>query len=365
MIGRALEIGKKVLSKNGLPAHIVLFVTNKCNMECDHCFLVESGELNNIKRDQILSLENVRKLANSNPKLLALSITGGEPFLRKDLSEIIQEFVRSGYLKSINMVTNGYQTYRIVSCLEKILKENPGINIFLSISLDGDNKTHNKIRKNNIAYSNAINTIKKLTKISKKNKKLSVGVNSTYIGSNYHSILELYKELKNIDLNYVSLNLVRGTTWQSRPKGIDLKQYEYLCGLKDELINSKSKQSSLMNSIMISKGKLMTKIIAETFHKDQSISNCFAGSLFGVIKDNGDVFACEQLSTSLGNLSDVDYDLSKIWFSQKAQKQRCSINNHECHCTYECVSSCNIFFNPKYYPFLFKEMASSVLNYKP
>ena len=115
-----------------------------------------------------------------------------------------------------------------------------------------------------------------------------------------------------------------------------------------------------MNSLMISKGKLMTDIIAETVEKDHSVNDCYAGSLFGVIKDNGDVFPCEQLDIPIGNLSEVDYDLSKIWFSKKAKMQRRSINNHECHCTYECVSSCNIFFNAKYYPFLFKKMASSV-----
>ena len=166
-----------------------------------------------------------------------------------------------------------------------------------------------------------------------------------------------------MDLNYVSLNLVRGVTWESRPKEIDTNKYKYLCNLKDELINLKNKKSSLMNSLMISKGKLMTEIIAETVEKDHSINNCFAGSLFGVIKDNGDVFACEQLENPLGNLLEVNFDLSKIWFSEKAKRQRNSINNHECHCTYECVASCNIFFNPKYYPFLLKEIASSVSNF--
>ena len=106
---------------------------------------------------------------------------------------------------------------------------------------------------------------------------------------------------------------------------------------------------------MTSKGRLMSKMISDTVKQSRSVNNCFAGSLFGVIKDNGDVFACEQLSTPLGNLSEVDYDLSKIWFSDTAEEQRRSIRNHECFCTYECVSSCNIFFNPKYYPALLME----------
>lgn len=360
MINRTLEIGKKVISKNGLPAHIVLFITNRCNMECNHCFLVESGELNDLSREQILSLKNIEKLVASNPRLLALSITGGEPFLRKDLSDIIKIFTSSGYLRSINIVSNGYQTIKIVNGIKKILNENKMIDIFLSISLDGDSETHNKIRKQKNAYSNALKTIKELSEISKNNNRLSIGINSTYIGSNYASICLLYEELINVEVNYVSLNLVRGVSWHSRPSGININEYKHLCTLKEKLVKSKEKTSSFMNTLMTSKGKLMTKIIADTVQKDRSVNNCYAGSLFGVIKDNGDVFACEQLAKPIGNLSKVDYDLSKIWFSDEAKKQKSSIRNHECHCTYECVSSCNIFFNPKYYPFLLKEIASVI-----
>ena len=146
MISKTLEIGKKILFKKGLPCHVVLFITNRCNMECDHCFLVESGELNDNKRDQVLSIKNIEKLAKSIPNLLALSITGGEPFLRNDLSKVIKVFTSSGYLKSINLVSNGFQTKQILMGVEKILAENKSIDIFLSISIDGDTEIHNKIR---------------------------------------------------------------------------------------------------------------------------------------------------------------------------------------------------------------------------
>ena len=67
------------------------------------------------------------------------------------------------------------------------------------------------------------------------------------------------------------------------------------------------------------------------------------------------MYLLEQLEKPLGNLTKVDFDLKKIWFSETAKKQRISINNHECHCTYECVSSCNIFFNPRHYASLLIE----------
>ena len=105
---------------------------------------MEGGELNDISRQQVLTLDNI-KIANSNPKILALSLTGGEPFLRNDLPQIIQAFTRSGYLKGISLVSNGYLT-KDFDC-KKNFKRNGHRYIFIDF-IDGENETHNKIRKN-------------------------------------------------------------------------------------------------------------------------------------------------------------------------------------------------------------------------
>ncbi len=352
MIHRTTELGKRVLKKSGLPVHLVLFVTNKCDMRCQHCFLVENGELNDKSR-HVMELKDIKNIALSVPKLLALSITGGEPFLRKDLPLIIQAFTDSGYLKTISIISNGHQTDRIIDTTRRILRENQP-EVFLSVSLDGDRDTHNTIRNKHGSYSNAMNTLIGLTKLRKRNPHLSIGVNSTYTGSNYQEIQSLYQELESVNLDYASLNLIRGPTWDSKPSTIDINEYIHLSSLKENLIQPKRKTSSLINSLINSKNRLMTRMVSETVKKNRPMSACYAGSLFGVVKDNGDVFACEQLSTPLGNLEAVDYDLSKIWFSNTASRERRSIANRECHCTYECVSSCNILFNPSNYPALLR-----------
>ena len=129
-------------------------------------------------------------------------------------------------------------------------------------------------------------------------------------------------------------------TWESRPEGIDLDEYNHILSKTHS-----SKEGRILILILANDLKRSLNVKNDFGHSKQSrsVNNCYAGSLFGVIKDNGDVFACEQLSAPLGNLSEVDYDLSKIWFSDTAEEQRRSIRNHKCFCTYECVSSCNIF----------------------
>ena len=66
------------------------------------------------------------------------NITGGEPFIREDLSDIVKEL----YKKSDRIVisTNGFFTDRII----KLCEEFP--NVGIRISIEGLEETNNKIR---------------------------------------------------------------------------------------------------------------------------------------------------------------------------------------------------------------------------
>ncbi len=77
------NFGKGFLNKS-LPSYLILFVNNICQLRCDMCFYWDSMQ---VKTTQ-LTLEEIEKLAKSLPNLLQLTLTGGEPSLRKDLPEI-------------------------------------------------------------------------------------------------------------------------------------------------------------------------------------------------------------------------------------------------------------------------------------
>ena len=84
-LGRDLSIASRILRKDGLPVSLIFFVTSKSNLLCKHCFYWE--ELNLPKNE--LSLEEIEKVARSLPNLLTVSLTGGEPYLRPDLPQIV------------------------------------------------------------------------------------------------------------------------------------------------------------------------------------------------------------------------------------------------------------------------------------
>ena len=104
--------------------------------------------------DEILSV--CRKIADKyGAKNIKVAITGGEPFVRKDLFHLIARITEMGFRASV--VTNGY------------LMREEHINLLfasgirsLSISLDGLRENHNWLRGKPDSFQKAVNALKLL-----------------------------------------------------------------------------------------------------------------------------------------------------------------------------------------------------------
>ena len=96
-----------------------VIVTYRCNARCSMCNRYKAPSM----PEEEISLETIKKL----PKMYFTNITGGEPFIRTDLKEIVREL----YKKSDRIVisTNGFFTDRIVD----LAQEFPQIGIRISI----------------------------------------------------------------------------------------------------------------------------------------------------------------------------------------------------------------------------------------
>lgn len=355
--GDTMRLAGRVVRKAGGPLHLVFFVTNRCDFECEHCFLIPMGELNNKSRE-LLSLAEIERVAASLPGLSALSLTGGEPFLRKDYVEIVKHFEQNTRLKTLSTITNGISTERILPAVEQVLADT-GLSFFLSISVDGSEQTHNEIRRKENAFARTLDTIRELKQLRERFPQFSLGVNSTYVGKNYEDLLELYDVLEDVQPHYVTLNLLRGVDWQDRPEGLSMEHYRQLNARKHRLMQNGKVRRTLLQRLTRAKDAIMTEMLARTYDEERSLYPCYGGQLLGVLKDNGDVFPCEQLTQPMGNVRDFEGDFLQVWTSPAAKTERQFIVDRKCHCTYECAMSSNILFNPWFYPRLLREMMRS------
>ena len=93
--------------KQGLVKQIVLEVTSACNLDCVYCYNVWKSPRCNYPRGQLPlgDLLNILDRLIDELALESIAISGGEPFLRQDLSQIIA-FLWSRYVHTV-VITNG------------------------------------------------------------------------------------------------------------------------------------------------------------------------------------------------------------------------------------------------------------------
>ena len=109
--------------------YLRLAVNEYCNLRCIYCMPEEGLPVRN--KNELLSTKEIKKLIKISGQLGVSKIrfTGGEPLLRKDISELVKYAVNLNGIKSVNLTTNGILLNKYLKDLQ--LAGLSGINISL------------------------------------------------------------------------------------------------------------------------------------------------------------------------------------------------------------------------------------------
>ena len=122
---------KKLFDNHGrLINYVRLAVTDRCNLRCFYC-MPEEG-IKYVARQELLSYEEMYRLIQLlvGMGIEKLRLTGGEPFIRRDMMEFIRKISQLEGLKKINITTNGTVTEQYIPELKQL-----GVNN-INLSLD-------------------------------------------------------------------------------------------------------------------------------------------------------------------------------------------------------------------------------------
>ena len=100
--------------------YLRLAVTDRCNLRCHYC-MPEHG-LDWLSRADLLTYEEMLRLCQVFVRLgiRKVRITGGEPFVRRDLLFFMKKLSKTEGLESVSITTNGVGTAQFVPELKKI-----------------------------------------------------------------------------------------------------------------------------------------------------------------------------------------------------------------------------------------------------
>ncbi|MBW8011266.1 MAG: radical SAM protein [Chloroflexi bacterium] len=344
-IARHTRITSKNYFRGSTPPFLILFINSICNMKCEHCFYWQSL---NSKDD--LTNEEIFELSRSMGRIESLNLSGGEPFLRREFSEICRQFIQHNKVRQIYVPTNGWYTDKTITQIKDVLNETE-LEIFaVEISLDGMPEFHDKFRVAPGAFERAMQTYDALAELQKSDERLRIHAISTATAINLDEIKQLttylYERCPKMD--HHNLALIRGDRKNPSLTGPKLQEYQDLYKYLRRLWQPReSGRYGASVEPMLQWAKAQTAI------REEQVIPCRAGTLSAVVYANGDVSVCE-IHNPLGNLRDKSF--VEIWNSSRAKNLRNSIANKECYCTNEVFLWPSIVFQP---PKLIQVMTAS------
>ena len=320
------------------PPILIYFVTSACNSNCSHCFY-----RNNLNQKNDLPLKTIEKISQSMGKVYQLLLSGGEPFLRKDLDQICRIFYQNNQLEELQIPTNSLLPEKINETARSILGKCPGIQFNLNLSLDGTEKIHDQSRGVKGNFKKVLENYRNLVKLKKTFPNLLINNTSTVTKKNIDDLFDLVdwvkKEMPHITHHY--LGYERGRYWGDEVK---LPSFKLLAKVNRKIEKAYRNKEGFVYHLLIKKIH-QTKLAI--LKEKKQIVPCLAGRLVGVIYEDGQVANCEMLPP-IGRIKQEGSFLS-VWQNEKGRKQRQEIiKKQKCHCTHECFLSPSVLYGSSF-----------------
>ena len=286
-----------------------IITTYRCTNKCQMC---------NIWKHPTKSNEEFRaELLERLPDLDFANITGGEPFLRDDIMEIIRILKKKA--KRIVISTNGFFTDRILD----MAKKEKGVGI--RISLEGLPQINDELRGKEHGFDHGLRTLLGLRRIGIKD----IGLGITVSDRNAQDMLELYQLAKSMNVEFATAVVHNSYYFHKHDNNISDKYKVVECFV--ELINQLLKTKKVKNWFRA----YFNFGLINYIEGNSRLLSCGAGTDMFFLDPYGDIRPCNGMDkgsreNSMGNLS--DHTFQEIWEGEGADKIRERILNCSKNC---------------------------------
>ncbi|WP_279146138.1 radical SAM/SPASM domain-containing protein [Clostridium tyrobutyricum] len=306
------------------PALVDINITNRCNLKCGYCS-VSAGP--NTSEDKELTVSDFEMLFKDldDMKVHRISLSGGEPFVRKDFFEILEKTQKYKFAKVIN--TNGILITDDVA--RKLSKYNFDR---ICVTIDGSNPAVHESIRGQGTFKKSIEGIKNLQKYN-----LPVSTLFTLNKNNVEDLINTIKLNENLGIEYMSVMVICPTGRASKGDSLITKEKWYpmlykLTKMKESgEIKLKFKivppnESSVFWLFYYPLEYYNRLDLLNVWRQDCNVYpekrtiSCQAGIKACSVNYNGDVYGCELMSDihelKAGNIKEKS--IKEIWNSSQA-----------------------------------------------
>jgi Fe-coproporphyrin III synthase len=330
---------------------LFLFVTSRCNSLCRTCFYFDK-----LNSPDDLTTPQIDRISATAPPFRKLWLSGGEPFLREDLAEIVALFVQRNGVRNVNLPTNGLLPEKIFRTMDRMLELCPDVSIDLNFSLDGLANTHDSIRGVPNNFVRTLATIEQAERRYAGVQRLRRNVLTVITRENYNEIVALglhLMEQTHIDGQY--FEVVRGAAPDPTLKQLT---EQGVAALHRRLMPFHRHYADKLFARLPPGARQFAKMYYLgnlRFHFDlhehclesprKWPMPCTAGETSIVIDHNGRFRACEMRGI-VGDLAEFDFDVRRALQSEAMRAEVRAIPEANCWCTHSCFIQDSSKFQP-------------------
>ncbi|OQW95717.1 MAG: hypothetical protein BWK79_01435 [Beggiatoa sp. IS2] len=282
--------------------HLNLQILYSCNFKCEICDFWQEP-YTKMRRLAVADIQTIAaKLKPLNPLLISLG--GGEPFMHKELAEIVGILSKDNFLA---MISNGW--YVTPENAQTIFQHAGMYEVSISVDYATPEK-HDKQRGKEGAFANAINALKLLHE-NRSYPHQRVHMISVVMDDNLDEIEELIKLAKKIGVTYFVTLYSEGRG--EKPSRLSRQE------VSRELLRLKRKYPTDFVSLP---GYL--ERFAEITTEEQGITPCYAGKNLFNIDCQGNVTLCiDRLQDPVGNILTDDLPKLQQKLLEQHQQNNC------------------------------------------
>ncbi|HEB63586.1 MAG TPA: radical SAM protein, partial [Gammaproteobacteria bacterium] len=283
-----------------IPTDVSIITTYRCQMRCKMCDIWE----NPTNRKEEITAKDLEIL----PNFKFANITGGEPFVRNDLEDIIE--VMSEKSQRVVISTSGWHVNKI----HKLAERFP--NIGIRVSIEGLSQKNDDLRGRDSSFDRGLKTLLGLQEMGVKD----IGFGCTVSNKNSEDMLWLYRLSKSMGFEFATAAFHNSYYFHKDDNFIDNR---------DEVVNNFRKliEKLMKENSPKSWFRAFFNLGLINYIKDgKRMLPCEAGSANFFIEPNGDVFPCNGLEEkywkeSMGNIHDCE-TFESLWNSKQANHVR-------------------------------------------
>jgi MoaA/NifB/PqqE/SkfB family radical SAM enzyme len=281
-----------------------IIVTYRCNAHCQMCHTWQFPT----KREEEMGIDVYEKL----PFMGTVNVTGGEPFLRDDIEDVVSVLRKKAHRLVIS--SNGFFTDRILKLFEK--RKDIGIRI----SIEGLPGANDELRGIKDGFDHGIRTLIELHHMGVKD----IGFGITVSDRNAKDMIELYRLSRMMGLEFATAavhNSFYFHKYDNRFEHPDEAVAEFRKLIAELLASPRVKDwfRAYFNYGLINYIKGNPRLLP-----------CEMGYNSFFLDPGGEIYPCNVMEESMGNLRAKSFE--EIWKSPEAEMIRARVGSCEKNC---------------------------------